>query len=126
MVSNPRPPIHYTRTRVPVKSYSGSSAAPVLFVVEAYKTVDARYKDFDEEMPEATSSEVVKQVKIGRTTLVEFAFFQACLIYATDPDAASDEISDQSEQMSKAQLQASDMHTFLWTAGQKILSNSPL
>ena len=94
--------------------------------MEAYKTVEARYKDFEEKMPEATSSEVVKQVKIGRTTLVESAFFQACLIYATDPDGASDEISDQSEAMSKANITANDMHVFLWTAGQKILSNSPL
>ena len=88
---------------------------------------DKRYRQFDCELDEATTTAVHGVVREARITLLEYFLLEGCKLWFI-PNSQGDavaEIKKQTKSMTlvKPQLLPCDIHPRLWNACQNILSN---
>ena len=96
--------------------------AQIRSVALAYKHLREQLAMFSQVPPAEVKAEVEKQLWLGRVTLVEFLMLEGLKLHSHDKEMAITEVVLQSKALTKANLQATELHPVIWNSAQRVLA----
>ena len=95
-------------------------------ITQAQKQHQARLQVFREEMPSSLSSEIKTLSTLGRSTVIEFCFFDALTMDLIHETARGDQVNQVVAKMDGAKLGIDDINSTLWAFCSKVVQGTPL